>query len=280
MLTKVSAYSHWSFAPVLNLSESGIQGDRIQIQEIEGLGPVGATVNTTPYGSIDGESYSGSSVPSRNITLTVGLNPDWDVWSMEALRRLLYRYFMPKQPVRLVFDSDDEFPSVYIDGYTETVEPSLFAKDQEIQISIVCPDPYFYAVEPVVITGDTPGDPVLVDYIGSVEAGINLTIEHEADPAPGFSLVLTVQIGDPTENFFGVAVEVHPTQYFMMGSIPGKKYVQTVDTTTGAITNRLPLVVSGSAWPTLKPGANSVLISSNSGEQSWELIYVPKFGGL
>lgn len=277
MLTHVAAYSSWQSAPILPLSELGAQTDPIQIRNIEGLGPVDATVNTTPYGSMDGESYAGSGVLSRNIVLTLGLNPDWNTWTMERLRRLLYRYFIPKQPTKLVFHSDDEFPTVEITGIVESVDPTLFTKDVEIQVSIVCPDPYFRATDPVVISGVNTDDPLEIDYVGSVEVGINVKVTHAANPLPND---IRVQIGDLSETYFRVWTDVQPTKYFLMNSVPGNKYIQRIDLTTGVITNLLYRKIQGSTWPVLKPGLNDFQIITNGGVQDWVLTYVPKFGGL
>ena len=63
MLTEVKAYSSWRSAPTLPLDDNGrAETDLIQIRNIDGLDPVKASVNTSPYGSIDGASYAGSSV--------------------------------------------------------------------------------------------------------------------------------------------------------------------------------------------------------------------------
>ncbi len=108
MLTEVKAYSAWQSAPTLLLNPTGrSETDLIQIRNIDGLDPVKASVNTSSYGSVDGASFTGSAVSTRNIVLTVHPNPDWDIWTHESLRRLIYSYFMPKRPIRLVFYSDD-----------------------------------------------------------------------------------------------------------------------------------------------------------------------------
>ena len=129
MLTTVEAYSAWKSAPLLPLSAHGPETDLLQVRNIEGLGPVKANVNTSLLGSLDGEAYTGASIPKRNILITLGLNPDWDNWSMEQLRRLVYSYFVSKLRTRLVFRSDT-FPPVEISGVVESCEPVLFTKDE------------------------------------------------------------------------------------------------------------------------------------------------------
>ena len=276
MLTTLEAYSSWQSAPVLPLGVRGPETDLIQIRNVEGLGPAKASVNTVPYGSIDGASFTGSLVEIRNILITVGLNPDWAVWSMEALRRLLYAYFMPKLPVRLIFNSNDDFPAVEITGYVETVEPTIFSKDVELVISIICPDPYFTAVEPTVIAG-LSNEAIEIDYNGSIEAGINVKVSQATLPEP---TLIGIQIGDPTLSFFRVVAGVTATKYFIMNSLPGQKYVQNVELGSGVITNLLPKMEVGSSWPTLDPGINDFTVITNAGVQDWELTYFERFGGL
>lgn len=282
MLTEIKAFSSWRSAPVLPLSDGKrAETDLIQIRNIEGLDPVKAAVNTSPYGAIDGAAYVGSSVLSRNIVLTLHPNPDWDDWTYEALRRLLYSYFMPKRASRLIFYSDDMDP-VEISGIVEGVEVNLFTKDPELLISIICPSPYFSTLEPKVITGQTvraDGEPTIIEYNGTIEAGIEVKITSTGAPDP---TDIGIQIGDPRITYFGVKAGVNPSLDFELSSIPMRKFVQNVDLNTGVITNLLSKVYiqEGSYWPSLQPGTNEFLVITDQGQQDWELSYYEYFGGL
>jgi len=265
---------------LLPISPQGIERDLLHIRDVQGLGPVKANVNTTPLGSMDGESYTGSLVPKRNIVLTIGLNPDWDVWSMEELRGLLDLYFMPKQPTRLIFRRDDK-PDAEIYGIVEGLEPNIFSKDVEVQVSIICPDPDFVAVNPTIITGiaQASATPVEVEYNGSLKTGFTLNVTYQSGASP---TSVVVQLGDPIENHFQVAAPITSTKYFAMCSRPGNKYVQNVELGTGVITNLLSAVTikQGSEWPMLEPGTNEFLVDTDVGIQDWELSFSEKFGGL
>lgn len=277
MLTEVKAYSSWRSAPTLLLDPSGSPaGDLIQISNIDGLDPVKGSVNTSALGSVDGSSYTGSSVLTRNIVLTLKPNPDWNTWTYEKLRRLLYSYFMPKLVVRLVFYSDDMIP-VEIYGVVEDVNINMFSKEPELNVSIICPDPYFTALEPVIVTG-LNGVPTTVDYQGNVETGMIVRITHVS----GTPSSLAIQLGDPKISLFGVAATVDSSKYFEMSSIPMRKYVQNVSIGTGVIDNLLSgiYIQEGTFWPTLQPGTNEFEIISDSGVQDYELIYYERFGGL
>jgi hypothetical protein len=286
VLTEVKAYSSWHSAPTLLLSDNGrAETDLIQIRNIEGLDPVKASVNTSPFGSVDGEAHVGSSVQSRNIVLTVRPNPNWDTWSYESLRRLLYSYFMPKRPTRLVFYSDD-IPPVEISGIVESVEANQFSNDPELLVSIICPDPYFTSLDPIVITGQAvrpedrdEGDVVEINYEGTIETGIYVKVTYTSNPPPTF---IGIQIGDPAISYFNVVASVSSSKYFEMSSLSMRKFVQNVDIGSGIITNLLSKVQiqEGSSWPTFQPNENEFAVITDVGVQDWELTYFERFGGL
>ena len=277
MLTEVKAYSSWRSAPTLQLDVDGRpETDLIQVHNINGLDPVKASVTTSPYGSVDGTSYTGSSVQNRNIVLTLKPNPNWDTWTYENLRRLLYSYFMPKLIIRLVFYSDDMIP-VEIYGVVESVDINMFSKEPNLQVSIICPDPYFTALNPTVLSGQN-GDLNTFDYNGNVESGIVVKVTHVS----GNPTTIGIQLGDPKVVYFAVIADVTSTKYFEFSSIPMRKYVQNVNIGTGVIDNLLSNVYiqEGSSWPTLQPGENEFKIITDNGVQDYQLIFYERFGGL
>jgi phage-related protein len=278
VLTEVKAYSSWRSAPTLLLDADGrVENDLIQIAGIEGLDPVKASVSTSPFGSIDGASHTGSSVLSRNIVLTLRMNPNWNTWTYEELRRLIYSYFMPKLLTRLEFYSDDMVP-MQILGIVEDASINMFSKDPEIKVSIICPDPYFQAIDPTIYTGQN-GSVRTFNYGGSIETGIVVKVTSVSGPDP---TRIDIQIGDPKVTYFGVEATVTSDKYFELSSIPMRKYVQNIDLTTGVIENLLSNVYlqEGSLWPTLQPGENEFQIITDDGTQDYLLIFYERFGGL
>lgn len=283
MLTKVQAYSSWHSAPTLALSPAGREEtDLLQIRDIQGLDPVKAGISSTPLGSVDGTSIGGASVENRNIVLTIRPNPDWDTWTYESLRRLLYTYFMPKRDVRLVFYSND-LDTVDIYGVVESVAVNQFSKDPELVVSIICPDPYFTSLDPTVVTGKTvpPGGAVtVVNYPGNVETGLNLKVTFAAgQPAPSY---IAVQIGNPRLQYFSVVATVSATSYFEMNTVQKNKYINNVGIGTGVFTNLYSKINirEGSLWPNLESGDNQFFVITDVGLHDWTLTYSERFGGL
>lgn len=280
MLTKVTAYN-----PLTNLDPlvfnviNRPETDLFQVRNIDGLGAVKATVNTTPMGSVDKAVFTGSNFGERNIVLTLGLTPDWDNWTFSRLRRLIDKYFMPKMQTRLVFETM-EFSPVEIFGYVEANEPNMFTKDPEHQISIICPDPDFTSVEAITIYGQTDQDPLDIDYEGNIETGFVVQVRNfDADPDP--SIITIYRTNPDIDNFTvdsgGDPILLDSERTFMMNSISGQKFVKTVGATE---TNLLQMVSDDSKWLSLRQGVNQFQVISNAGVQDWSLAYYEHFGSL
>lgn len=109
------------------------------VKSISGLGPVKATINTTEYSTIDGGIFNSARLPYRNIVMELQFLPKSTI---EETRLLSYKYFMIKQQLTMEFITDSH--DVTISGYVESNTPNIFSKDEGCQISIICPDPYFY----------------------------------------------------------------------------------------------------------------------------------------
>lgn len=281
-ITLVEVFTPQVISPTLPISGGTVKSDPIQIHDIDGLGPVNATVNTTQYGSLDGAYYNGSDIGQRNIVLTVGFNPDFVTYTIEQLRAILYKYFMPKNQVTLKFTSSN-MAQVQISGYVESITPNIFSKDPELQVSIICPDPSFVATTATVITGSTialpDGTPTVVNYQGSLPTGFMLEVVQASATAmsPGELRVINE---NPAETLFIINATVDATHLFRLGTVSGNKFVQTVTISTGAALSILGNQVDGSAWVQLAPGANKFRVATADPGQTWTLTYYEKYGGL
>ena len=110
------------------------------IQKISGLGPSKADINVTETSTNDGALFNSAHVTARNIVLSLKLLPNPQV---EDTRQETYKYFPIKQRVTLIVETDNRICETY--GYVESNEPDIFNKSETTQISIVCPDSYFYS---------------------------------------------------------------------------------------------------------------------------------------
>ena len=110
------------------------------VTSVTGLGSGKANINMTEVATNDGGLFNSSRLPSRNIVISLKY-----LWhdSIEDVRQLSYKYFPIKKKLPLLIETDNR--QAEIDGYTETNEPTIFSKDEGSDISIVCPNPFFYS---------------------------------------------------------------------------------------------------------------------------------------
>lgn len=116
---------------------------KFQIANITGLNPPKANIYTTALAGIDGERYKSSHLDMRNIVLTVAINGN-----VEENRLRLYGFFGTGRWCKLFYSNNSR--DVYAEGYCETVDGSLFVVKQTIQISVICPEPYFKSLETII----------------------------------------------------------------------------------------------------------------------------------
>lgn len=277
MITKVKGYTSRANATLLPLAVPGrIETDLLQITNISGLEPIKATINTNQNSDNPGAAFTGSSLPFRNIVLTIRPNPDWIDWTVESLRKLLYLYFQSGLQVQLVFE-DDVKPPVTIFGYVESFVSNQFTKDGTFQISIVCPYPYFTSLDPIVITGRTTNvyTPQVIDYEGDVETGVVVEVDSHAGQAQPSLITIETGLGS-----FIVDNWIDASQKFIMSSIDGDKFVDNVRPSGNLIVGLFDYIHDGSVWPTFDFGPNSFSVITDAGSHDWTLTYYERFGGL
>lgn len=114
-----------------------------QVLSVTGLNPPNAQINTSKIAGMDGAKFNSSKLEERNIVITLKINGD-----IETNRINLYRYFNTKQWCKIYYKNESR--DVYIEGYVETCESNLFVNNEQMQISIICPNPYFKGLEEIV----------------------------------------------------------------------------------------------------------------------------------
>lgn len=110
--------------------------ERYQVISVGGTNPPTAIINLSKIAMIDGSKFNSSQLSERNLVIQIKLNGD-----VEANRIALYSFFRSKEWCRIHYANGAR--SVYIDGYVESIEVSPFSKIEIMQISIICPNPYF-----------------------------------------------------------------------------------------------------------------------------------------
>ena len=111
------------------------------VKNIEGIEPVEAEVSTTVLAGIEGVKIDSALRRSRNIVVTLGLQPTATA-TIEDLRREAYADMMVGWPLLLIFeDMDGTIREAR--GTVESNQANRFSKDPEQVISFICYDPDF-----------------------------------------------------------------------------------------------------------------------------------------
>ena len=145
MIKTITVTNYLNESIVLELGAPEKSG--LLIKSITGLGPVKADINMTNIASSDGSLYNSSRATYRNITMKLGL---MFAPTIEDSRLKTYKYFPIKKKIKLTIETDNRICECY--GYVESNEPDIFSKSETVNISIICPDPYFYSVNKELVT--------------------------------------------------------------------------------------------------------------------------------
>ena len=112
------------------------------VTDVQGLTIPQIINNTASGGTVDGAFYNSSRMETRNIVITVRL-----VGDIEGNRQRLYKMFSLKRPNTIFFKNANR--DLKIVGYVEVIEGDLFVQDESIQISIICPRPYWESAQAI-----------------------------------------------------------------------------------------------------------------------------------
>ena len=186
------------------------------LYKIDGISPGEVTVNSQDYAVLDGGVFNSSRMGTRTIDLYFyyGFTP-----MIESARHRAYQYFPAKTQVRLDFLTDERNLSIW--GYVEGNDTQIFSKQEEGQVTIVCPDPYFYEKDYVSYTlgnsipefefpfsNESLTDPLIcfsdlgnkhlfdIGYNGDLEVGAIIRVYFKTQPTG----IGTIEIHDITSN--------------------------------------------------------------------------------
>lgn len=251
------------------------------VQNIDGLDPVKATLVSSSFAGVDGEQYQSARRETRNIKLTVGLDPDPLTDTVRGLRKQLYGYLMPKSEVLLTF-YDDDGPTVNIVGRVESLESALFTQEPVVDISIVCYDPDF--VDPVTVHLPVSGQVLrttsgtldtVIFYDGSADTGTVITLNVNRTMSE-----FTIYYQPPNDDLrqFDFSAPLVAGDVLTISSVTGDKGVTL--TRAGTQSSLLYGMSPQSRWIELMPGENRLRIYATGAGVPYTIDYVTKYGGL
>jgi len=250
--------------------------DGIVLEDVEGLGPVKATIVSSSFAQQDGEQYHSSRREKRNITFKLRFRPDYGTTTVRTLRHRMYKFFMTKTPVSLRF-YDTEGPEVDIVGRVEECEPTIFAKEPGMDISILCFEPDFVDLDVVTLSGNTTASTTEtpVTYDGTVETGVLFTLNVNRTLS---EFTIYHRPPDGTLRSMDVQAPLVTGDVVKISTVPGNKYATL--TRTGSTTSALDYVSPQANWMELEQGDNHIRVYADGAAVPYTIEYNTRYGGL
>lgn len=251
--------------------------DSFHVLDIDGLGPVKATLVSSSFAQLPGGQLNSKRREARNIKFQLGLNPDPAApESYESLRFQLYEFFMSESDVSLRFFTDGGL-TVDILGTVETCDPSIFDQEPAMQVSIMCYNPDLFDPTPVQLTGDTVSDSTTtpITYDGHIETGVVFVLNVDRT-LTDFTLYYTLPSGEIRSMDFSGALESGDT--LTISTVPRSKSVTLVR--SGISSSMLWAISPQSTWMTLERGVNEFRAYATGAAIPYTLDYTKKYGAL
>lgn len=275
MIKSITVKNHLGDSIKLELAKPELSG--FVITNIDGLGPGKANVNTTEISTTDGGLYNSSRLPVRNIVISIRY-----LWknTIEEARHLSYKYFPLKKRVTLTFETD--LRTADVEGYVESNEPVIFSKEESTDISIICPDPYFYSsrINTTLFSGIEPlfefpfsNESVITPLLemGAIQNYKEKVVVYDGDAETG--VIITINAKDVASNIAIYNIGTRETMRINIEVIAGDTI--TVNTNTryksitllreGVTTNILNSMTRDSDWFKLTKGDNIFTYTAETG---------------
>lgn len=255
----------------LNLTEN----TNYDVLEVTGTNPPPASINTVNVAGIDGSRFNSSRIGQRNIVITLDIKAP-----IEKNRIELYRYFKVKKYIKIYYQNENR--DVYIEGYVESFENNPWSKHQRPQISIICPDPFWKAVNETNIKfSKTIGlfefpfsipsggvefsriEKLTTVFVNFGEVAIGAIIEFHAET----NQVLNPKFYNRTTNtFFGLNFDMYAGDRIIINTQQGHK--SAVLMRNGVSQNLLSDRMENSSWVTFEPGENEISYDADEGSEN------------
>lgn len=260
--------------------------NKYMTSKIEGLNPPNATISTSTYAGMNGSYLNNAFIEKRNVVISFemrGIN-------IEKRRHALYRTVKTSRYIKVYYKTLSI--DVYTEGIVETCEVNNFEKFINGQISIICPDIYWYDTK--IQMSDflhTRGvfrfpfpesDEPFV--IGAYDSENLMKIVNDGDEI-GFTLQI---IGGTAEN--PIIRNIATGEYMMINGTIENGDIITITTKTGrktvtlerngVTTNIINRLAVGSTWLTLREGVNRFTLQSDSSDLQAKIIHRNAYFGV
>jgi Phage tail protein. len=273
MITKVETRN--SIGELLSLTLDDVTDGYI-VEDIGGLGPVKASISSSPYAKRPGAKFQSSRRESRNILFKVGLEPDYSIDTVFSLRQKLYDYFLTESQVFMKFYLGDG--SIWdIDGIVESCDPDIFTKEPRVNISVICHEPDFIDITDEEVTGDTTSTSTetLISYPGNVKTGFVFVLNVDRTLT---DFTIYMRGPDDAIRSLDFSADLEAGDVLTINTVEGSKGITLVRSgTTSSLLYGKP---DESPWLDLAKGNNYIRVYATGDPIPWELTYNARYGGV
>lgn len=237
------------------------------VASVSGLTPPEGAVYTSELATKDGSFYSASRSQNREIVLDI-----YPQEKIETARLALYTVFKLAKWVQLELQTGSRH--VTIEGWVQSMQGDLYENPQHLQISVLCPDPFFDDVTTTTTAVTTAGTAATVENAGDEEAGAVFTLT--ASGAVSNPIIYNTTTGQS----FGLDLDLASGDTVAIDTRRGS--LRATKTHNGTESNVINAMASGSTWLKLQPGNNSISFNAESGSAALSLsvAFTPIYEGL
>jgi len=259
--------------------------NKYQVVGIEGLNPPNAIIHQSEISGMDGTKRMSSKLETRNIVITVRING-----AVERNRLNLYNFAKTKHYCKVWYKNGTR--DVYIEGWVETNECSLFTDNEAMQISIICPDPYFKCAQEIITdvsqvlglfefpfafgSGGDTDEPI--EFSVYIQNRItNVYNEGEDDTGVIIKITTTGTVVNPriynvaTREGFTLNMTLEEDDVLTINTTRGQKSIKLRRGTT--LSNAINKVVRDSVWLQLSKGDNLITYDAEEGVENMLVVF-------
>lgn len=253
----------------------------LSIVSIDGLTPPGASIITNEVAMHDGTRFNAAMVGERNLVLHLKLTGD-----VERTRINLYRFFRIKQYCKIYYQNGTR--DVYCEGYVEAIDGDLFSRLQSIDISILCPSPWFRELNQIYFDMSQVLNcfefPFMIDSDGipfsELETELLVPIVNSGDIETGVILKLYAsgEVINPriynadTHEMLGLDFTMIIGDEIQISTMRGDKYVRHIR--KGIVNNIFNSLMKKPSWFQIPTGVTNFTYDCESGNEFLSIQFI------
>jgi hypothetical protein len=229
----------------------------------------------------DGTRFNSAKVNQRNIVITLRI-----IKEVEKMRILLYKYFRIKQWCKIYYSNNSR--DVYCEGYVEAFENDRFVLSNEVQISIICPNPWLREIDEIIFNMsqvlpmfEFPFDiGSSGEEFSTLEENIITTVTNSGDVTHGLLMILraTSEVVNPrifnvdTREMIGLNFTMIVGDEIRISTVTGEKYVRLIR--NGVETNIINALMDNPVWLQSQVGESNFTYDCTSGREFFSVKFI------